>query len=333
MREDGMLYLHGVGHFHPDNVIDNAFLEGLDIGTDDEWIVSRVGIHERRTCLPLDYIRETKNQDVRASIEASELRNAECGARAAKLALERAGLSLSDIGMVVAGSCAPDTCIPAEASAVACELGIEVPAFDMHSACSTFGMHLHFLAQMGNSLPDYVLTVIVENISRVTDYSNRSSAVLFGDCATAAVVSTKHAARCSIAHSSFGGAPSGALDVVIPRAGYFAQNGSRVQKFAIKRMSQLYRECQQIVGADRADATVYLGHQANLTMLKSVAKRCQVAPDKHWFNIDYFGNVGAAGAPSVLSQHWHELTTDDAIAMVVVGAGLSWSSALIDVQD
>jgi len=328
-----MLYLHGIGHFHPDNVIDNAFLESLDIGTNDEWIVSRVGIRERRTCLPLDYIRETKNQDIRASQEASTLTNAQCGARAAKLALQRAGVKLEDIGMVIAGSCAPDTCIPAEASAVACELGLDVPAFDMHSACSTFGMHMHFLSHMSTAMPDYVLTIIVENISRVTDYSDRSSAVLFGDCATAAVISTKHASRCRIAHSSFGGAPAGAMDVLIPRAGFFSQNGSKVQKFAIKRMAQLYRECREAAGPERAQDTVYLGHQANFTMLKSVAKRCDVAPDKHWFNIDRFGNVGAAGAPSVLSQHWDGLSTGDAIGMVVVGSGLSWSSALIDVGD
>ena len=139
-----MLYLHGLGHFHPENQIDNAFLESLDIGTDSEWIVSRVGIKNRRTVLPLDYIRTTKNKDLRGAQEARLYSNAETGKRAAELALARAGLKAADIGMVIAGDCSPDTCIPAEASSIAKALGIEVPCFDLSSACSTFGAQIHF---------------------------------------------------------------------------------------------------------------------------------------------------------------------------------------------
>src|SRR6187402_3410134 len=107
-----MLYLHGVGHFHPENEIDNAFLESLDIGTNDAWIVSRVGIKCRRTVLPLDYIRATKNKDLRAAQEAALYTNAETGRRAALMAIERAGIKPEDIGLVVAGGCSPDMCIP-----------------------------------------------------------------------------------------------------------------------------------------------------------------------------------------------------------------------------
>src|SRR5688572_9959055 len=110
-----MLYLHGLGHFHPENVIDNAFLESLDIGTNDEWILERVGIAERRTVLPLDYIRQTRNADPRAAHEASLYSNAQTAARAAELALERAGLQASEIGMVIAGGCSAQYLIPAEA--------------------------------------------------------------------------------------------------------------------------------------------------------------------------------------------------------------------------
>ncbi|HOO91679.1 MAG TPA: ketoacyl-ACP synthase III, partial [Syntrophales bacterium] len=83
-----MLYLHGVGHFHPDNVITNGFLEELDIGISEEWIMERVGIQARHTSLPLDYIKTTKNQDPRAALEASLYTNAQSGAHAARLALE-----------------------------------------------------------------------------------------------------------------------------------------------------------------------------------------------------------------------------------------------------
>jgi len=321
-----MLYVHGLGHFHPENVIDNAFLESLDIGTNDAWIVSRVGIRSRRTVLPLDYLRATKNRDLRAAQEARLYTNAETGRRAALLAIERAGIRPEEIGMVIAGGCSPDTCIPAEASSVAKALGLEVPCFDLASACSTFGAQLHFAAMMGAGLPDYVLLVIPENTTRVTDYADRSSAILFGDATSAAVVSTRHRARVAVAGSTFGGAPSGADEVVIERVGHFHQNGSAVQKFAIKRMTELLRAAQDRLPEGRRQRLKYVGHQANLTMLESVTKRCDLAPERHLANIVEFGNQAAAGAPVVLSQHWDAMQDGDVVACVVVGSGLSWSS-------
>src|SRR5580765_6635691 len=109
-----MIFFHGFGHFHPETELDNAFLESLDIGTNDKWIVDRVGIKTRRTVLPLDYIRTTKNRDLRGAVEARMYSNAECGRRAALMAIERAGIKLSDIGFVFGGSSSPDTCIPGE---------------------------------------------------------------------------------------------------------------------------------------------------------------------------------------------------------------------------
>jgi 3-oxoacyl-[acyl-carrier-protein] synthase-3 len=319
-----MLHVHGLGHFHPENEIDNQFFESLDIGTSNEWILQRVGIESRRTVLPLDYIRATKNADPRAAEEAARYSNAETGARAARVAIERAGISPSDIGMVVAGGCSPQWQIPAEAATIARELGIEAPAFDLHAACSTFGAQLHFLAQMHATLPDYVLTIAVENNTRVVDYGDRSTAVLWGDGTAAAVVSSRHRGRAAVLHSTFGGSPAGAMEVVVPRSGFFRQEGAKVHKFAVKRMSALLAE-EQRAGVD----LVYVGHQANLTMLHSVAKRCHIAPERHWFNIDRFGNQGSAGAPCVLSQRWDEIARGTRVAVVVVGSGLSWASVLL----
>ncbi|MCA9617747.1 MAG: ketoacyl-ACP synthase III [Myxococcales bacterium] len=321
------MHILGLGHFHPENTLDNAFFESLDIGTDEAWILSRVGIHSRRTVLPLDYLRATKNADPRAAEEAAEWSNAQTGAKAAALAIERAGIQPSDVGMVVAGGCSPQLCIPAEASTIAAELGLEVPAFDMHAACSTFGLHLHTLAQMGEALPDYVLCVAVENNTRVVGYRDRATSVLWGDGTAAAVVSSKHPGRLALRASTFGGAPSGAMDVVIPKNGFFRQNGAKVQKFAIKRMSQLLGECQ----AAAPGPVTYVGHQANLTMLHSVARRQAVPEGRHWFNIDRFGNQGSAGAPAVVSQRWEELSAGDHLGVIVVGSGLSWSKLLLEV--
>jgi 3-oxoacyl-[acyl-carrier-protein] synthase-3 len=320
-----MLNLLGLGHFHPENVIDNAFLESLDIGTNDAWIMKRVGIRTRRTVLPLDYIRETRNRDLREVDGAVEVTNPVSGARAAEMAIARAGIDKEQIGLVVVGGCSPQWLIPAEGSLVAQELGIEVPAIDMHAACSTFGMHLHFLAQMHATLPDYVLCVCIENNTRVVSYEDRSTAVLWGDGTSAAVVSSRHRGKARVLGSTFGGSPAGAKEVVIPRHGFFAQEGAKVHKFAVKRMTTLLKEYQH-----EAANVVYVGHQANLTMLKSVAKRAGIAPENHWYNIDAFGNQGSAGAPCVLSQRWDEIQPGTRVATVVVGSGLSWSSVLLE---
>lgn len=325
-----MLYFHGFGHFHPENEIDNAFLESLDIGTTDQWIMERVGIKSRRTVLPLDYIRTTKNKDLRGAQEAALYSNAETGRRAALMALERAGIKPSDIGLVMAGGCAPDTCIPAEAARIAKLLGISGPAFDVHSACSTFGAHIHLLDQMGQNVPDYALVVCPENNTRVIDFGDRSSCVLFGDATSAAVVSTRIPSRARVTSSTFNTNSAGCDEVLIPRLAHFSQNGSAVQKFAIKQMSALLGELQERVGEARRDRVIYIGHQANLTMLQSVCRRAEIPEERHLLNIVNYGNQAAAGAPVVLSQHWDKLKAGDVVALVVVGSGLSWSSLQIE---
>jgi 3-oxoacyl-[acyl-carrier-protein] synthase III len=324
-----MLYLHGFGHFHPENEIDNAFLESLDIGTNDQWIVERVGIKSRRTVLPLDYIRATKNRDLRAAPEAALYSNAETGRRAGLMAIERAGLQPADVGMVVAGSCSPDTCIPSEASRIARALGLAVPAIDINAACSTFGAHLHFLDKMGAALPDHVLIVQPENATRVVDFSDRSTAVLFGDATSAAVVSARVPARARAVYTTFDTDPSGCDEVTIPRLGYFRQNGSAVQKFAIKKMGALLKDIEARLEG-RRERLVYVGHQANLTMLESVCRRAGVPPERHFSNVERFGNQCAAGAPTVLSQSWDRFQPGDVAAVAVVGSGLSWSSVQIE---
>ena len=140
-----MLYLHSMGHFHPENIISNKFLENLDIGTTNEWIMERVGIQNRRTVLPLDYIKKTKNINPLESYNIRQYKNYQMGAAAARMALQRASLTPADIGLVIAGTSSPDNISPAEASAMAAELGIEAACFDLNSSCSTFGMQVNFL--------------------------------------------------------------------------------------------------------------------------------------------------------------------------------------------
>jgi len=328
------LYIHGMGSFHPENVIDNQFLEDLDIGTNDEWILSRVGIKTRRTVLPLDYIQTTKNKDPRAAIEAALYSNAETGKRAAEVALKQAGIKADQIGLVIVGGCSPDISIPAEAASVAAKLNIEAPVIDLNSACSTFGAQLHFLAMMDpEKMPEYVLLVIPENNTRVIDYSDRNTAVLWGDGTHATVISTRVPSRAAITFTSLDSTPSSWDKVVITRHGHFTQDGRAVQSFAIKRTVKCYKEIEtlELVRPHHQNKLpFFIGHQANLTMLKSVCKRCDITPDRHFYNIDNYGNTGAAGGPTVLTQHWDEFKKDDVLILIVVGAGLTWSSMVIE---
>lgn len=324
-----MLYLHGVGHFHPENVIDNQFLEGLEIGTNDAWILERVGIRSRRTVLSLDYIRQTKNKDPRAAREASLFTNAQTGTNAARMALARAGITTADIGLVIGGGCSPQWSSPAEGCVIAAELGIEAQAFDVNSACSTFAAQLDLVGRMApESLPPYVLLVIPENNTRCVDYSDRSAAVLWGDASAAAVVSTRVPARARLVWSGLTSSPSGWNKVAIPAGGHFFQDGAAVQGFAIRKtgwvLKQMREQAQPV-----EERMWFVGHQANLMMLESVCRREGLPMERHLFNVDEYGNCGAAGAPSVISQRWESFKDGDEIAVVVVGSGLSWGGALV----
>lgn len=322
-----------MGHFHPGNVIDNTFLEDLDIGTNDSWILERVGIHARRTVLPLDYIRQTKNSDPRQGQEAAEFDSRQTAAAAADMALERANISRQDIGMVIAGGCYPDMAIPSEASRIAGSLGISAPGIDINSACSTFGAQMHFLSSM-SGLPPYVLVVNPENTTPAINYADRNSAVLWGDGTSAAVVSIDVPSRMRLRDTSIAADSQRWEAVCIPRFGHFYQDGNAVQRFAIKTTVSCARalhESASVYAAQHGGSVRFIGHQANLMMLQGVAGRLDLGDGDHWFNVDNHGNTGAAGAPCVLSQHWDDLADGDSVIMVVVGSGLTWSSLCIDV--
>jgi 3-oxoacyl-[acyl-carrier-protein] synthase III len=323
------LFLHGLGHFHPENVITNRFLEELDIGTTDAWILERVGIHERRTLLPLDYIRETKNRDLRLATEVMVYGNAETGSRAAEMAIARAGIDRSEIGLVVSGSSAPDMVTPADACTIAARLGLEVPCFDVNSACTSFHVAMNLLSMMDpEKVPRFVLSVVPEGVTRTVDYSDRASAVLWGDGASAAVLSTRERGRAEVIGAAMESSPAGHDKVTISRTGHFLQEGRTVQTFAIKKTAAGYRRLKGAYATEGRRLHL-VGHQANLAMLQKVCEMCEVPPERHHHNVESRGNTAGAGAPSVLSMRWDEWTATDDVAVVGVGAGLTWSSFLL----
>jgi 3-oxoacyl-[acyl-carrier-protein] synthase-3 len=324
------IFLHGLGHAHPENEITNRFLEELDIGTDDDWILERVGIRSRRTVLPLDYIRRTRNRDPRAALGAARESQAELGARAADMALERAGITRADLGLVIGGNSVGDTnTCPAVGCNVACALGVEVPAFDVGSACTSFYVHLYVMSLMQpDKLPDYVLLVAPETLTTTVDYDDRATAVLWGDGAAAAVISTRHAAPGRIVGNSVDSSPSGGDRVVVPRGGHFVQQGRAVQMFGIKRMTRCVKQLREQYEVDGRDFH-FVGHQANLRMLETVRAQCEIEPERHHTNVEWYGNTAAAGAASVVSMLWDKWTEVDDVAVAGVGAGLTWASYLL----
>lgn len=321
------LFIHGFGHFRPENIIDNPFLEQLDIGVDVEWILVRTGIRARHTVLPLDYIRNTRNRDVRAAGEASLYSNADTGCRAAQMAIRRAGLSLSDIGMVIAGGSAPQMGSPAEACLIADRLGLSVPAFDLNSACTTWAVQLHFLSMMrAEALPDFVLLVTPENMTRTVDYLDRTNAILMGDCTTATVISTRVKGPLAVKVATVESSPSGWNQVTIPAVGHMRQSGGVVQNFAIRKMVATLESLR----VQAKPGAKFIGHQANLTMLQSVCERARIAPQNHLFNVDASGHCGGAGAPSVLSERFDDLQPGEQVMLATVGAGMTWAGTLLE---
>lgn len=323
------LYLHGMGHFHPENEITNAFLESLDIGTSEQWIMERVGIRSRRTALPLDYIRVTRNKDPRAAIEAAVYSNADLGRRAAELAMKRAGVTPQDIGMVLAGGCAPDFAIPAEACRIAEQLGIEAPALDLNSACTSYFAALRMLSMMDPArTPRFILVIASEVMTRTVDYTDRNSAVLWGDGAAAGVLSLSEPGRAEMLGNDLASDPAGYDKVVIPRLGHFDQQGRTVQMFAIRKTVIGLKALRENFEKPERNFH-FIGHQANLRMLENVCKKCDVPSQLHHYNVDQFGNTGAASGASVMSALWDEWGADDDVAAVGVGSGLTWGRYLL----
>ncbi len=327
------LYVHGLGHFHPENEITNRFLEELDIGTDEQWIMERVGIRSRRTVLSLDYIRDTRNRDVSQAMDAALYTHADTGVLATEMALERAGITRDAIGMVIAGSSRPGLSSPADACHIAFALGMEVPALDINSACTSMWVAMYMLSNMHpESLPDYVLVVAPESLTTTVDYHDRAASVLWGDCTAAAIVSTRVPSRIQMLDNTVESSPAGYDKVMVPLFGHFDQEGRTVQMFAIKKTVRLLRKIQKAFPAHGRRLN-FVGNQANLRMLESVCQQCDVDDERHHSNVVEYGNGGAAGAPSVLSMNWDGWTDQDDVAVIGVGSGLTWASYVLRFGD
>ena len=327
-----MLEILGMGYYHPPGVITNTFLEELGIGSESEWIVSKIGIHERRTVLPLDYIKATKNKDPQQAIPLMEISTIGMGVKAAEMALARSGIKASAVGMVLLNTCTPTGFAPTEAALLTAELGIRVPAYDVMTACPAFALHIDFLnAYEPDALPDYILCVSTAALTPRVDYSNRSDSAIWGDGAAAWIVSPRHAGRLQVLDTSFDADPLRCDAVVVEAYGHFHQDGRAVRDFSVRQTVRMIKrlEAQYDIRWDRDS---FIGHQANGTMLEQIRNNRKIPHENHWQNVAYIGNQAAAGAPIVLAQNWENIQDDQYVVVAVLGAGLSWGAVMLKAQ-
>ena len=305
------LFLRGIGHAHPENRITNAFLESLQIGTDEAWIVQRTGIKERRTILPLPHIENTRNLDLASNLKFIREGAADMVRRAAQMALQRADIRVQDVGLVLAGGCTASRLIPSDASTYASLLGIRAPSMDLHAACSSWIAQAHFLAHL--TAYETILTINCEVPTAHVSYANRRNCVLVGD-GCAVTVWSRGKGSFKVTDTHFESDPSGSEKVTLNLGQHFDQDGPTVQKFAVTRMAQTFETL-------RGPYSTFIGHQANSRALDSVVDR--VSPHQTYQNIERFGNTFSAGAASVLSEQWENHTLTD-VVLAAVGSGLAW---------
>ena len=335
------LIITGMGHYHPPHELENAFFDTLDIGSSSAWIEEVTGIESRRSVLTHEQIIALKSEIMTISslrAQGAFASIADLAASAYPMLVERNPGFLKNSenapDLILCGTSVPDYDIPANACVIAARLGLQAAAFDVNSACSSFVADIHTARSfLLSGLHRNCLVANVERYTTRVNYSDRSSAVLWGD---GAVLTSIHRGAVlpgqlglEILDSMITSNPSGYEHVQIPEGGTFHQNGKIVQKFAVTKTVEVTREILERNGLTTADLSYFIGHQANLRMLSSAAKSLKLDQERHLYNVNHYGNQGGAGAPAVLSQNWHRFKAGDIIVVSVVGAGLTWGSLLL----
>lgn len=327
-----------MGHYFPENVLDNTLFDKLDIGSAADWIQDRVGIVSRRSVLKPEQIIALRH----GKINRQELKDqgsiesiASMSEKAWKVATSRAHVVLDSIDTVIGGTSVPDDDIPSSGCVIAAQVGMErIRGFDVNSACSTFVVQCHVMRSlMLSGMTKEGAIFCTERYTTRVDYSDRRNSILFGDSSIAAAVSSVNKpGSLKVIDSLVESAPSGWEHIHLPDGKFFHQNGAAVQKFAITKTIAAAQDILARNNLTCADAQWFIGHQANYRMLTSAMEKMGVPETSHLYNVVDRGNQGACGAPSVLSQNWDRYKKGDYIVIAVVGAGLTWGSLLLQKQ-
>jgi 3-oxoacyl-[acyl-carrier-protein] synthase-3 len=319
-----------MGTCHAETVITNKFLEDLDVGTNAQWIEEKIGILERVSTLPLEYIRATRNHDPREAREIAAMSATDMGVKAAEAALARVGISAEQVGMVIVNSCAPLCTVPGEAVRIAERLGCAAAvAFDVVTACPAFALHIDLLRNYRpERLPEFVLCISTAALTQHVNYNDRSDGAIWGDAAAAWIVSPVHRGKLAVQDSTFTADPTRCAAVVVDTFGFFKQDGRAVRDFSVRQTVRLIKAFEEQYTLDWS-RDVFIGHQANRTMLEQVTNNRGIPESNHWHNVTFLGNQAGAGSAASLCAHWDEIVSGQRVVVAVVGAGLSWGSILL----
>ena len=316
----------GLGAYVPDKVLTNFDLEKM-VDTTDEWIRTRTGIETRRIA--------AKGQS------ASDL-----GVPAALEAIKDAGLTPADIDLIIVATITPDMFFPSTACAIQNQIGAKCGAFDMAAACSGFPYAVAAADSFVRSgVYKNVLVVGTEVLSGFIDWEDRSTCVLFGDGAGAAVISRSDDGHGIIANHIGADGSQGEL-LKIPGGGsanppseetlrnrlhFLKMQGSEVFKVAVRTMELAVRELVKSAGLEVSDISYLIPHQANMRILQAVAERLEMPLDKVFINVERYGNMSSASTAVAFYEAVKEkkVKKGDYIVLVAFGGGLTWASTLI----
>jgi 3-oxoacyl-[acyl-carrier-protein] synthase-3 len=320
--------IRSIGHYVPDKVLTNAYFESI-VDTTDEWIIQRTGMKERHTVA----------EDQTTSSVASE---------AAKEALAKAGMTPEELDLIVCATCTPDMLFPSTACLVQRNIGAKnAGAFDVGAACAGF---IHGLC-VGDSLvkngnANKVLVIGADALTRLTDYSDRSTCILFGDGGGAVVLEAAEDTDRGVITTVLRADGTGSAHIDLEVGGtrypshspsaegkrpFIYMNGNEVYRFAVKAMGDACNKALEQAGMHSSDVDLFVPHQANMRIIESAAKRLGLAEDKVFVNIHKYGNTSAGSIPLGLYEAEQEGRLKQGMIVMTVGfgAGLVWGANLI----
>ncbi|ARI78036.1 beta-ketoacyl-ACP synthase III [Halobacillus mangrovi] len=300
----------GVGHYAPEKVLTNKDLEKM-VDTSDEWIRTRTGIEERR-------------------IASDEMDTSDMAYEAAKNALDDANMKAEDLDMILVATVTPDTPFPSVATMLQHRLGArKVAAMDLSAACAGF-MYGVITAEQFIKTNAYknVLVVGVEKLSKITDWSDRNTCVLFGDGAGAAVIGPVSDDK-GILSSELGSDGSGGP--YLYQDDTLFMNGREVFKFAVRQMPESSVNVVKKIGLSEQDVDYLVPHQANIRIMEAARQRLGIPEEKMSTQVKRYGNTSSASIPIALSEDVKagKIKDNDLVVLVGFGGGLTWGAVAL----
>ncbi|WP_413302054.1 beta-ketoacyl-ACP synthase III [Bacillus sp. 1P10SD] len=300
----------GIGRYLPEKIVTNQDLEKM-MDTSDEWIRTRTGIEERR-------------------IAADDVNTSDMALAAAQEAMKHAGITAEEIDLILVATVTPDTPFPSVACRIQEKLGAtKAAAMDISAACAGFMYGMVTAKQfIETEVYKYVLVVGVEKLSKITDWNDRNTAVLFGDGAGAAILGPVSENR-GILSFELGADGTGAKHLYQDE--YIIMNGREVFKFAVRQMGESSLNVLEKAGLTKEDVDFLIPHQANIRIMEASRQRLELPVEKMSKTVHKYGNTSAASIPISIVEELEagKIKDDDVIVMVGFGGGLTWGAIAI----